>query len=263
MRYLFSIGIAASVIALGLILSLPKKEEVSTTTVNTEVPALLEGTLGTAKITVKNIKLEANQMVILNTEVNYNTMEIVMNSLRKIKDSGFTEAYLIIDSPGGSVFDGAKLLTYIQHSGLTVHTVCDGLCASMGAQIHQVGKKRYMTPNSMLMFHDAYGGLRGNLEQMNSQLDAVRRFIRRWDSAIAKRAGISYERFSSEVLSANIWIDSNDAIGRNLTDGLVFLDTPPQDSMLSMPFDVSDILRKSPVKPEPKRRIEKLEMLWN
>ncbi len=217
-----------------------------------------DGTIGTAKLKIKKIKPSIDQIVYFNTPVTYASVDVAINALREIEEKGFTEAYIVLDSPGGSVLDGIKVINYIESSNITVHTVCDGLCASMAAQIHQVGKKRMMTPRSLLMFHDAAGGLQGNLEQMNAQLQAIRRYVARLDLATAKRSKLDYQTFRNDILASNIWIDSEDAMTKGLNDELVFLELPANKNLPA--YDVLEMLKTRPLREAPERRLQDLEM---
>lgn len=171
---------------------------------------------------VKRIKVDESQIIVFDVPVVYDSVEIAIERLETIRKNGGKEAYIILDSPGGSVFDGARLISYIKHSSLKVYTVCDGMCASMAAQIFSAGKKRYMTDKSVLMFHPASGGLIGTLEQMESLLTMIKRYVDRMDAEVAQRAGIDYNEFKALVLK-EYWLETADALDKNLADEAVFV----------------------------------------
>ena len=62
---------------------------------------------------------------------------------------------IMINSPGGSVYDGFGIIDLMECSRLKVHTVAVGAVASMGAVIFTAGSKgnRTMTKNSFIMTH--------------------------------------------------------------------------------------------------------------
>lgn len=162
------------------------------------------------------------QLIIFNTIVASETVEAAMQRLEELKSKGYKQAYLILDSPGGSVFDGARLIAWMKHSPLKVNTICDGLCASMAAHLFEVGDKRYMTDKSTLMFHPASGGVMGTLEQMVSRLTFVKTYVDRLDESIANRAGMDYAEFKSRTLT-EFWVETQDAVDLNLADNTVFV----------------------------------------
>lgn len=140
-----------------------------------------------------------------------------INALENLREMGATEVFLLIDSPGGSVLDGARLVSYIQASPVKVNTVCIAICASMAAHIHQVGAIRYVMPKSVLMFHPASGGAGGTIEQMLSQIRTIKLYVDRMDKYIADRAKIDYAKFKQE-LSEELWIEGVDALQRGFAD---------------------------------------------
>jgi ATP-dependent protease ClpP protease subunit len=92
----------------------------------------------------------------------------------------------------------------------------------MAAQIHQAGKVRLMTEKSLLMFHPASSRVQGTLEEMLSQLNAIKIYVDRLDAEVAARAGIKYDDFKRLVVS-ELWIEGVDALDLGLTDGLAFI----------------------------------------
>jgi ATP-dependent protease ClpP protease subunit len=60
-----------------------------------------------------------------------------------------------INSPGGDVFDGITIYNLLAARKGGVTTVVDGLAASAASVIFMAGKKRLVSPGSMVMIHDA------------------------------------------------------------------------------------------------------------
>lgn len=165
---------------------------------------------------------DPEQLVVLNTPVVYETVQATIARLEQLKSDGHKEAYIILDSPGGSVFDGTKLLSWMKHSPLKVNTICDGICASMAAHLFEGGKVRYMTDKSTLMFHPASGGLKGTLEEMFSRLTYVIEYVNRLDAEVATRAGIPIDDFKKKTL-VEYWVETDNAISVGLADNLAFI----------------------------------------
>lgn len=193
------------------------------------------------KQTVTILQPKEEQLIIFNTPVAYETVEATIQRLEQLKDKGYKEAYLLLDSPGGSVFDGARLVAWMKDSPMKVHTVCDGMCASMAAHLFEAGKNRYMTSKSTLMFHPASGGVNGTLEQMASRLNFITTFVDRMDASAAERAGIDYNEFKRRTL-VEYWVETEDAVGNGLADGVAFI-SYPRDSKKSL--DLGEEMRKA------------------
>lgn len=131
--------------------------------------------------------------------------------------------YLIIDSPGGSVMEGGKVISAIEGVTAPVNTVCAELCASMAAYVHSYGATRYITGNSMLMYHDYSGQFMGEGAHMHSLMSAIERFVKRLNAHVAERSGISLEKLEIGELK-QIWIDSEDATEQGFNDKIASLD---------------------------------------
>jgi ATP-dependent Clp protease, protease subunit len=185
---------------------------------------------------LRTIKLESYQVIHLTGVVDSRIDNLIyrlnkMNDDRKVK-----EIYLLIDSPGGSVMDGARFVSAMQASRKPVNTVCMSLCASMAAVIHQYGTTRLMLDRSTLMFHDASGGFQGTLPQIATRLAYVTGIVNKMDAFIASRSHITLHNFLQEIQS-EIWVDSDDALARHFDDEIVYVyvedEAQPTDEMLN------------------------------
>jgi ATP-dependent Clp protease protease subunit len=177
---------------------------------------------------VREIK-GSNNVVFFDTDVQNITVDIAVQMLKDALNRTEGQVYLLIDSPGGSVFDGARLTDFVEKSG-RISTICVTLCASMGAQLHQVGKKRLTMDKSVLMFHPASGGVRGTVEEMKGLLTMIDTYTLRMDAKIAKRSGIPLEKFKIMVLK-NLWVEAEDALKMGLSDGIVNVMVDDLDSV--------------------------------
>lgn len=165
---------------------------------------------------------DTNNVVQLDAEVFGESVDLVISQLETLRHKGVKKAYLLITSPGGSVVAGAKLISYMDASSMEINTICEIMCASMAAHIHQAGKTRYMVDRSILMFHPASGGTQGTIEQMLSQLNMFKGFVDRLDANAARRSGTDYSKFKASV-SQELWMDSQTAVEGKFTDGLAYV----------------------------------------
>lgn len=143
--------------------------------------------------------------------------------------------FLLLNSPGGSVLDGALVISAIEASPAPVYTVCLQLCASMAAMIHQYGHKRMMVDRSILMFHDAAGGVQGYMHHMVSRINQMHNYVHKMDSYVSKRAGIDFERYLQEA-NRELWLDAEDATKLRLNDQIVSVIIPKgEEVQLQLP----------------------------
>lgn len=171
--------------------------------------------------TVYPINPPADRVITLIGVVNGVSIANAVERLNQLQD-GNGPVYLVIDSPGGLVFEGYKLVTAMESSKQKIVTVCAGICASMAAVIFSYGDERVMVDRATLMYHDAFGGAQGNVSNMKAQIDYIQRSLNKSNAYIAQRAGLTFEAFEYLMLK-NVWVDAEDAVSRKFADKVGFL----------------------------------------
>ena len=171
----------------------------------------------------KRISLPKNRTVIIEGQIGEETL-LAAEQIAKLGKTP-EPIYIVINSPGGSVFAGATVIEAIEAAKGPVNTICVQMCASMAAFIFEHGDERMMFSRSMLMFHPASAGLQGELDKMVSYLTAVQNFVRRIEKYVADRVGISLAQYKA-MAAKELWLDSDAAIRGRFADKIVFADLP-------------------------------------
>jgi ATP-dependent Clp protease protease subunit len=184
-----------------------------------------------SKINISNINNNKNNTILLEGKIDENSSNAVINELNTLaKDNKSKELYLLLSSPGGSVLDGAKIISKmesLQKLGIKVNTVCLDLCASMAAVIHSYGTKRLAINRSVLMYHPASGMTAGQLENMLSLLNTLKRYVDKFNNNIVSRSKLSKSEFDQKS-AFGFWIDAEDALGSGLVDEIVDIAYKPE-----------------------------------
>lgn len=191
-----------------------------------EAHAQEQQAINNKQLKVIDLNLKRGTVVMLNTDVNTQSANAVIEGIRSAnKNSPGRPIFLLIDSPGGSVLDGARMISAMQASKAPVYTVCLQICASMAAMTLQYGKLRYAVDRSIVMFHPAsVGGIvQGELDKVVSRFSFLQRYVDKMDHYTAARAGLSYEQFKAKT-SRELWIDAEDALQAKYIDGVVRVD---------------------------------------
>lgn len=170
---------------------------------------------------IVTLKVKPENTVLIFGEIGENSASIA-NRITSLSNND-KPTLVLINSPGGSVLDGALIVSAIEASKTPVYTICLQLCASMAAISHGHGSKRLMVDRSILMHHQASGGVQGSVGQMQARLDTLSRYVYKMDASVAARAGMSLENFLLMTASEK-WIDAEDAVSMGFADGLVNLD---------------------------------------
>lgn len=243
--------------------SKPKPTETTTTSVlSSTIPGnLIDTRLNNEKQdivslpkTVLKTKVDPSRVLYLNAVVEYGVMQQLVDQLKTLQAESTEPVYLLIDSPGGSVLDGATLISEMEASRAPVYTVCTRICASMAAMIHSYGAKRFVTDRAILMYHPASGGAQGQVPNMLSQLTTLTRYLDKMVANVVTRSKVTKAEYNA-LVGYEIWIDSEDSVVKGLADGIINLNVPNHDPSNSGSLQNPDQQRRksapSVVTPQP------------
>jgi ATP-dependent Clp protease protease subunit len=127
---------------------------------------------------------------------------------------------LYIDSPGGEISAGLKIIDAMQASKRPIYTVDIGLAASMAGWIESYGVKRYMLPRASLMYHNGSGGVLGDFVRDRSELEYYEKIELELNQNVSKRSGVPLNIIQSNE-NAEWWILSDEALKNHLVDGII------------------------------------------
>lgn len=128
--------------------------------------------------------------------------------------------YLYLDTPGGEVLAGQRLIELV----VQLHLTCLVLRAhSMGFAVLQHCARRLALRGATLMQHHiAVSGLSGPVGQIDGYLAMVRRLGSRLAAAQAARLGVSREWFVNRTRD-EWWLEAEGALASGAIDGTVTL----------------------------------------
>lgn len=173
---------------------------------------------------IKRLSVPTDRLVVLLGQVGENALNAAA-LINNLSLQSSAPIYLVLSGPGGSVVTGSMLISAIQASKAPVYTICDVLCASMDAMIHQYGVKRYMTDRTIIMFHPASAGTSGDVDRMYSMSSFLKRYTNKMELEVSNRQGITFEQYKLKT-STELWIDAEDALEENITDGIISFTLP-------------------------------------
>lgn len=172
-------------------------------------------------VVLKEYDLSGSRQVFINGVIDEtNSPDISKKLLELGKDD--KPITIVINSPGGSVIDGAGIISAMQAARGPVNTLCVQICASMAAMIHQFGTNRLMIDRSLVMFHPATGGVSGEVDKSFSRLGAIREYIGEMELNVARRSKISYEQYKA-LSGVEWWVSAQNAAKNNVADDVVYV----------------------------------------
>lgn len=178
-------------------------------------------------------KLLDKKHIFLWGEINEHLSLMLVASVAWMKQSGDTEGdviQMIINSPGGSIFDGLAAYDAIRLMGLEYEANVVGIAASMAGFLTIMADHRRMTTNSKLMLHTVSGGARGSVEAIGVNFRELEWAQRRIAELMAKRCGGKWttDRFLNEVMTgADKWYTAQEALELGLIDEVAGVDAKP------------------------------------
>lgn len=170
------------------------------------------------------LELEDTNTVVFRGPVTEDSVSEAMRKLQKMsRDLNKTDKiYLVLDTPGGSVFDGLDFIDFATALPQEVHTITL-FAASMGFQIVQNLDNRLITPQGTLMSHRARGGVDGQFDgELEERYKMVKRKIDYMDHIASKRMGLTMGQYKKLILN-EYWVHGFDAKEDKAADRQVLL----------------------------------------
>jgi ATP-dependent protease ClpP protease subunit len=157
-------------------------------------------------------------------------------------------AILYIDSPGGSVHAGSRLVQYIraiQNQNVTVDCIAQNFM-SMAFIIMQACDGRFVLENSVGMQHQMSMSMRGDIENLRSMFRLHDRMNERMIRMEIDKIGIDREDYMERIIN-DWWLYGEDNVDENTADEVILYSCAPslygavverEERILGMTFTV-------------------------
>lgn len=143
--------------------------------------------------------------------------------ISKINKLNTTNIYVYIDSPGGDVDSGQKIIQYINFKKDTNKTImCIAWEAhSMAFNILQACTYRYVLQDSKMMQHQmSLKNVVGNIENINSYMQITNKMYDKLILDSSKRIGLSVEAYKIKIM--NDWyLYGSEIVENNVADAMI------------------------------------------
>jgi ATP-dependent Clp protease protease subunit len=143
------------------------------------------------QLTLGDLLLE-NRIVFLQGEIyTGNANEVVMKMLYLQSENKRKDIHFYINSPGGDVVSTLAIYDTMQILTCPVATYCVGQAASGGAVLLAGGSKgkRFALPNSRVMMHQPFGGVGGQISDIEIQAREIEHTRDRLNNILASHTG--------------------------------------------------------------------------
>ncbi|MFN9551964.1 MAG: ClpP family protease, partial [Pirellulaceae bacterium] len=152
-------------------------------------------------MTIGDLLLE-NRIVFLQGEIHTgNANELVMKLLYLQSENRRKDIHFYINSPGGEVIATLAIYDTMQMLSCPVATYCVGQAASGAAVLLAGGTKgkRYCLPNSRVMMHQPYGGVGGQVSDIEIQAAEILRCREQLNLILAEHTGKPIEQIAKDT----------------------------------------------------------------
>jgi ATP-dependent Clp protease protease subunit len=112
---------------------------------------------------------------------------------------------MIINSFGGSVYDGFALIGVMENSKTPIHTYCYGSAMSMGFIIYISTHVRFAHKTSTLMYHEISDVFWGNITGAKQNIKECERIQKVYDDYVLSRTKIPVDKMNDYKARKDDW----------------------------------------------------------
>lgn len=178
------------------------------------------------QLTLGDLLLE-NRIVFIQGEIfTGNANEVVMKLLYLQSENRRKDIHFYINSPGGDVVATLAIYDTMQILSCPVATYCVGQAASGAAVLLAGGTKgkRFALPHARVMLHQPYGGVGGQVSDIEIQANEIIRNREMLNQILANHTGQSIERIAKDT-DRDFFLGAEEAKKYGLVDDI--LSKPP------------------------------------
>jgi ATP-dependent protease ClpP protease subunit len=178
-------------------------------------------TVNADKTTSNKSKAQAIDLTLENTIVLYDTVDEstvqpIINFLVAKDKAGaelgvYSPVYIVLNTPGGSVSQGLRLIAAIGATTSPVVCIVDEMAYSMGAAIISFCPTVYVQEDSDIMYHPASFSISGDEFIVATRLEHTQKMLKQFHTKLANRFNMSYDEWVSKIRN-EWWLNADDAL---------------------------------------------------
>lgn len=168
-------------------------------------------------------RLLEDRIIFLTGEIDDNVCNTVISQLLFLESKNNTkDIHLYINSPGGVSLSGLAILDTMNFIKSPVSTICIGLCASAAALILAGGQKgkRFILPHSKVMIHQPWGGVKGQITEIEIYLKEGLKDRETYAELLAKFTDKTKEKILKDIERDN-YLNAKEAVKFGLVDEIL------------------------------------------
>ncbi len=158
-------------------------------------------------------QLLKERIVFLGSEVTQVTANAICAQLLLLAaEDPVHDISLIINSPGGSIYDGLAIYDTMQYVSCDVSTITIGMAASMGQFLLCAGAhgKRYALPHARILMHQPLAQMQGQAADIAIQAEQIMYLKRQLAERISYHTGQPVEKIQADS-ERDRWFTADEA----------------------------------------------------
>jgi len=147
-------------------------------------------------------RLLKDRIIFLGSPIDDNVANLIVAQLLFLAaEDPEKDVFLYINSPGGSVSSGMAIYDTMQFIKPKVATTCVGMAASMAAMLLTAGAagKRATWPNARVMIHQPWGGVQGQVSDIEIHARELLDIKERLNQILVKHTGQDIETIRKDT----------------------------------------------------------------
>lgn len=147
-------------------------------------------------------RLLKDRIIFVGTPIDDTVANLIIAQLLFLQtEDSSKDINMYINSPGGSVTAGMAIYDTMQFVKCDVATYCVGMAASMGAILLCAGAKgkRFSLPNSRVMIHQPWGGVKGTAEDISRHAVEILKTRDKLNEILVKHTGQPLEKIQKDT----------------------------------------------------------------
>lgn len=167
-------------------------------------------------------RLQVDRILFLNTEVCAEAINVLAAQMLWLEQQGDGDISLYCSSPGGSIYEGLKLIDVMDFIKPDVSTVCMGMVASMASVIANCGtkSKRYILPRARYLIHQPLSGVSGQVTDMKIHVEEAEKLKEELYHLFEQNTNLSYQEIWNMCERDNI-LTAQQAVDYGFVDKII------------------------------------------
>jgi ATP-dependent Clp protease protease subunit len=165
-------------------------------------------------------------ILVFNEDIDANSLDLFQQHFLYVTQKlGLLRVTVLLTTNGGALDCALGLYDLIAGTPepCQVDVVANGYCYSAGVIVLQAGKRRLITPNTVLMIHECSTVQFGKMTEVEEDVKFIKRLEHRVNEILTKRSKLSLSALSKRIKGKNWWLMPEEALKWQLVDDIVSL----------------------------------------